>query len=220
MQVLICISSKYPNPYLYTCIEALYQNQINNNHNQDKDVIYKIHIVDSDSDDLIYYNKINQDFPNVEIHMIKNKNYEYGAWKYIVDKYPSFDIYFCIQDTTFIHTYIDLNKLDDNKTAYTFHHYSGYYNHLSIKEKGIENLKDTGLNYHSIIDTHFNLAQHSSFIVKNTIMKDIFTHLTIPPIDKDGCCFYERNFGIYFLDKDIKTINLHDFMHKINGGRM
>ena len=28
-----------------------------------------------------------------------------------------------------------------------------------------------------------------------------------------------RNDSIYFLDKSITTINLYDFMHKINGGR-
>jgi hypothetical protein len=212
MQILICISSKYPNPYLYNCIDELYKHQINS---QDK---YKIHVVDSDSDNLMYYDKIAQDFPEVEIHMIKNKNYEYGAWKYIYDKYPSFDIYFCIQDTTIVYKYIDLNKIDE-KTVYTFYHHSGYYSDLKIKEKGIENLKDSGLNYHSIIDTNFNLAQHSCFIVNNKIINNIFTHLTILPIDKDGSCFYERNLGIYFLDKSIQTINLYDFMHKINGGR-
>ena len=215
MQVLICISSKYPNPYLYTCIDELYKTQINTNLDN---FIYKIHVIDSDSNDLMYYNKITQDFPEVEIHMIKNKNYEYGAWKYIYDKYPTFDIYFCIQDTIFIHKYIDLNKIDET-IVYTFHHHSGYYSHINIKEKGIENLKNSGLNYQSIIDTNFNLAQHSCFIVNNTIIKDIFKHLTILPIDKDGSCFYERNFGIYFLDKSITTINLYDFMHKINGGR-
>jgi hypothetical protein len=151
--------------------------------------------------------------------MVKNKNYEYGAWKYILDSYPSFDIYFCIQDTITINKYIDLNILD-YKTAYTFHNLSGYYSHMSIKELGIENLKDSGLDYNSLIDTNFNLAQHSSFIVNNIIIKDIFKHLTVPPINKEGCCFYERNFGIYFLDKNIKTINLYDFMSKINGQRV
>jgi len=214
MSILICICSKYPNHNLYECINELYKIQINTS----SDFIYKIHVVDSDSDNFIYYNKIVQDFPDVEIHMIKNKNYEYGAWKYILEKYPSFDIYFCIQDTNIINKYIDLNKLDD-KTAYTFHNHSGYNSHISIKEIGIENLKNSGLNYHSIIDTDFNLAQHSSFIVKNITMKNIFKHLNIPPINKEGSCFYERNFGIYFVDKGINTINLYDFMSKINGGR-
>jgi len=30
---------------------------------------------------------------------------------------------------------------------------------------------------------------------------------------------YERNFGIYFIDKCIRTYNLYEFMYKINGKR-
>ena len=210
MNVLICICSKFPNPLLYSCIDELYKKQINTEHT------YKIHVVDSDSDDLLFYNKIKHCFPNVEIHMIKNKNYEYGAWKYILDKYPSFDMYFCIQDSMTITKHIDLNVLD----AYTFHNYTVYNSHPNIKDLGIENLKDSGLNYMPIIHANFNLAQHSSFIVNNKTMKDIFKHLTIPPIDKNGSCFYERNFGIYFLDKEIHTIDLYNYIEKINGNRV
>lgn len=215
MNILICICSKYPNPELYHCIEKLYTNQVN----RSIDNRYSIHVVDSDSTDITYYENVRQDFPNVEIHMIKNKNYEYGAWKYIVDTYPSFDNYFCIQDTIIIHKKIDLNVIDD-KTAYTFYHMSGYNSHGQIKEIGIENLKRSGLHYESIIDSNFNLAQHCSFIVNNNTIKDIFKHLTIPPIDKNGSCFYERNFGIYFIDKCITTINLYEYMYKTNGNRM
>jgi len=215
MNVLICICSKYPNTLLHNCIDELYKKQINTH----DDYLYKIHVVDSDSDNFIYYNQIEKNFPDVEIHMIKNKNYEYGAWKYILDKYPSFDIYFCIQDSTIINNYIDLKVIDD-KTCYAFHNHSGYHSHPSIKEKGIEKLKDTGLNYNSIIDAPFNLAQHNSFIINNIIINDIFKHFTVPPINKVENCCYERHFGIYFLDKGIKTINLCEFMSKTECGRM
>ena len=215
MSGLICICSKYPNPLLYECIDNLYKKQVN----APQKYTYKIHVVDSDSENLSYYNKITQDFPDVEIHMIKNKNYEYGAWKYILDKYPHFDVYFCIQDSIIIDQHIDLNVLDD-KTAYTFHHHSGYFSHWEIEHLGIENLKGSGLDYMPLLDTDFNLAQHSCFIVNNKIFKDIFKHLTIPPVDKNGSCFYERNFGIYFLVKHINTIDLYNFMHKIHGRRM
>lgn len=214
MSVLICICSKYPNPLLYECIENLYKIQINPNPQQE----YKIHVVDSDSDDLIYYKQVSESFPDVEIHMIKNKNYEYGAWRYILDIYPNFDIYFCIQDSINIIKYIDLNIVDD-KNAYIFHENNGYYSHISIKNLGIENIKDSGLNYQSLIDTRFVVACHSSFIVNNKIIKDIFKHLTIPPTNKDGSCVYERSYGIYFIDKGIDTINLYDYMSKIHGNR-
>ena len=151
--------------------------------------------------------------------MIKNKNYEYGAWKYILDNHPTFDIYFCIQDTIIMNHYVDLSILD-NKTAYTFYNNTGYNSHISIKAIGIENLKGSRLNYEPIIHTDFKLAQHSCFIVNNHIMKDIFNHLTIPPVNKNGSCFYERNFGIYFLDKSIHTNDLYGYMRKITGNRI
>jgi hypothetical protein len=214
MNVLICISSKFPNPQLYDCIDSLYKVQIN----KDPNYIYKIHVLDSNSSNFINYIKINKDFPDVKIHIIKNKNYEYGAWKYSLDKYPNFDIYFCIQDSQIIHTYIDLNAVND-KSAYTFHHNSGYNSHPEIKHLGIENLRESKLNYVSIIDSNFTLAQHNSFIINKNILEDMFKHLTKPPTDKSGSCFYERNFGIYFLDKNIITIDLTNYINKTHGKR-
>jgi hypothetical protein len=216
MKICICISSKFPNPRLYTCIEQIYKIQINAE--KSPEYIYTVHVVDSDSSDCMYYNKIQEDFPNVQLHMIKNKHYEYGAWKYIVDTYDDADVYFCIQDAMSINRYINLNVVNDT-TAYTFHNASGYIYHPCIKADGIENLKGCGLNYMPIIDDSFMLAQHNSFIVNKTILKDIFKHLTHPPINKEGSCFYERNFGIYFLDKSIHTINLYEFMDKFSGNR-
>lgn len=217
MDVLICICSKSPNNNLYECIDKLYKIQINTHDIQKYK--YKVHIVDSNSDNLTNYIKIYHDFPDVEIHMIKNTNYEYGAWKYILDKYPFFDIYFCIQDTITINKYIYLNVVNDNY-AYTFHNHSGFNSHLTIKDMGTEILKSSNLNYTSIIDSNFNLAQHCSFIVNNTILENIFNHCTIPPINKDGSCAYERIFGIYFLDKGINVLNLYDFMNKTSAGRV
>lgn len=212
MNVLICICSKYPNPHLHKCIDELYKKQINR---YIYTTVYKIHIVDSDSEDLSYYKQIQEDFPEVEIHMIKNKNYEYGAWKYIIDKYPCFDTYFCIQDTIIINRYIDLNVLNE-KTAFTFHDHRGYNSHPFLIVKGSDNLIGSGLNYEPIINTNFTVASFCSFIVNNKVMKDIFKHLKIPPVDKDGSCFYERNFGIFFLDKQIRTLDLFNYMTKIN----
>lgn len=213
MNVLICICSKSPNCHLYECIDNLYKTQINSNDIQK--YTYKIHVVDSDSDNLSNYIKVSQDFPDVEIHMVKNKNYEYGAWKYVLDKYPFFDVYICIQDVITIDKYIDLNVLDDTN-AYTFHNHSGYNYDMNVKNLGIDILKDSNLNYISIIDTNFNLAQHCSFIVNKNILENLFNHCTIPPINKEGSRTYERIFGIYFLDKGINTVNLYNFMHRNN----
>jgi hypothetical protein len=167
---------------------------------------------------MIYYNKIQNDFADVEICFVKNKHYEYGAWKYALTTYQNYDIYFCIQDTTTITEYINLDVINNN-TAYTFHNHSGYYSHDCIKDKGIAMFENSGLDYKSIIDTHFNLAQHCIFIVNNYVIKDLFDTLIIPPIDKEGSCITERNFGVYFLLKNINTIDLNQYMHKIHGQR-
>jgi hypothetical protein len=214
MAVAICICSKYPNLYLYTCIENLYKHQIN----KDPEKIYNIHVIDSDSSDLIYYKDIERDFPRVNLHFIKNKNYEYGAWKHIYMKYPQYNIFFCIQDTICINKYIDLNVLNNN-TAMIFFDHAGYYSDPPAKPFGLEVLRDSNLSYETIIDVTFTMAQHNCFIVKNNIIKDIFNHLTIPPNNKIDACSYERIFGIYFIAKGINTINLFDYMEKIHGGR-
>lgn len=212
MKILIVICSKSPNPELYNCIDKLYKIQIKDNSN------YKLCVIDSDSLDLTNYEKIKTDFPDVELHFIKNKNYEYGAWKYASTTYPNYDIYFCIQDTIIIKNNINLDIIDNN-TVYTFHHNTGYYSDKGIKEGGIKLLENSGLDFESLIDTNFTLAQHSIFIVNNYIMKDIFMTLINPPINKAGSCIYERNFGLYFLIKKINTIDLNKYMDKIHGKR-
>jgi hypothetical protein len=216
MQILICICSKSPNPLLYKCIDALYNIQIKNESN------YKICVVDSDSDDLTYYKQIEESFPNVEIIFAKNKNYEYGAWKYILNKYPEYDTYFCIQDSIIIHTYIDLNKLDNN-TVYTAHHHSGFNSDgNAVKILGKKNLNESNIDpslYESIIDTNFNMAQHCIFIVTNNIMHDILKTFLILPSDKISSRMYERVFGLYFIIKNINTLDLGLFVHKHHGLR-
>jgi hypothetical protein len=214
MNVLICICSKYPNEILINCIEHLYRFQVGDGNT------YKICVVDSDSSDFIYYDIVKERFPEVEVHLVKNKHHEPGAWKYISDKHSNYDLYFCIQDSNIIHSHINLSVVDD-RTAYTFHNMSGYYWHKSIQEKGIENLeKGTLVNYKDIIDTPFNLAQHSAFIVNRKTLEDIFICLPEPPVDKDGACFYERNYGLYFIIKGFTTLNLYEHMNKIHCNRI
>jgi len=216
MKILIIISSKSPNNKLLDCIYLLYTIQINNDCNLND---YKICVIDSDSNDFSIYNQINILFPDVDIHYVKNKNYEYGAWKSGLELYLNYDIYFCIQDTMLIHKYIDLSVINNN-TVYTWHQCMGYRNHQSIRNKGIELLNFTGLNYHSLIDSHFSLAYGSFFIVNNLCIKDIFETFKMPPIDKDGSCNYERLFGLYFIIKNINTLDVSNYFIKYNGGRL
>jgi hypothetical protein len=214
MKILIVISSKSPNDILFNCIDTVYKEQIN----KDTNNVYQICIIDSDSDNFDVYKNVNIQFPSIHIHYVKNKNYEYGAWKYAHELYTDYDIYFCIHDSVMLKQFIDLSVINNN-TAYTCHHFSGYYSHLRIKQKGIDNLINSGLNYADIINTHFNLAWGSLFIVNKDVMVDIFRTLKNPPVDKDGSCFYERNFGLYFIIKNINTLDFTNNIIKINGNR-
>ena len=210
-KILIVICSKSPNDNLYNCLEQLYKIQMNDNTN--------ICIVDSDSDNFDNYNKVKEKYPSIDIQYAKNKNYEYGAWKYAYMLYPNYDIYICIQDTLIINKQLDLNIVDDNN-AYTYMYPNGFYSHLEIKPDAIQLLKDVKLNYKDIIDTNFIISMHSSFIVNNYVMKNIFETLIHPPINKHGSCSYERIFGMYFILKNIKTHNLEKYFRKINGKRI
>jgi hypothetical protein len=213
-KTLIIISSKSPNNILLSCIDNLYRIQIRDD--LDK---YKVCVIDSDSDDFTVYDRIKEQFPYVDIHLVKNKNYEYGAWKKGLELYPDYDLYFCLQDSILLTKKINLNIINDNN-CYIFYHSSGFNHHPSIKEMGIEILKQTTLNYESIIDSNFSLAYGNMFFVNNFIMKDIFNTLQTPPINKNGSCVYERIFGLYFISKKINSYDLTDYLFKINGKRI
>jgi hypothetical protein len=207
------ICSKSPNPYVYRCIERLYTLQIRN----DTENNYKVVIVDSDSDDFTNYDRIKNDFPEVDIHLAKNKNYEYGAWKYAFSLYPDDDIYFCIQDTLIMHHTLDLSVINDTN-AYTYHVDCGF--DLELRDTSTELLADCELNWKPFMGRNFILATHSSFIVTRPTMHDIFQTLTKPPVNKFGCCSYERIFGVYFILKGKKTIDMSGSLKKIHGNRL
>jgi hypothetical protein len=211
-KVLIVISSKSPNSILHECLDSLFKVQIKNSPN------YKVCVVDSDSDNMEMYDKIKADFPQVELHFIKNKNYEYGAWKFASEHYPNYDIYFCIQDSIVIKKEVPLSKVDD-KNAYIFFHKSGYTSNMGVKNIGKANMNLAGIKYNNIINSHFTIAQHSSFIVNKNIMKDVFKTLVSSPKNKRGSRSYERVFGIYFIKKNIATHDLQEYFTKTSIGR-
>ena len=212
-KILISISSKSPNKILIDCIESLYKFGPSNQYSNTKIVI-----IDSDSDNFDVYNTIKSNYSLIDIILCKNKNYEHGAWKHTYFLYPDYDIYMCIQDSIIITQTIDVSIIDNNN-AYTFHNNTGYNKHLCIKSCGINLLRDTGLSYHTIIDSDFTLAQHSCFIVNNTVMKDILKTFIHLPINKEGSNCTERNFGLYFILNNIKTYDLQNYFTKICGNR-
>jgi hypothetical protein len=180
---------------------------------------YKVVIVDSDSDDFTNYDRIKNDFPEVDIHLAKNKNYEYGAWKYAFSLYPNDDIYFCIQDTLIMQQKLDLSVIN-NTNAYTYHIDRGF--DIELRDTCTELLADCELNWKPfiVVDRRFRLATHSSFIVTRHTMHDIFQTLTKPPVNKDGCCSYERIFGVYFILKKLNTLDMSVSLKKIHGNRL
>lgn len=211
--ILITISSKNPTMYLIKNIIKI--NNIFNNYKK------KICIVDSDSDSdkMDLYNKINNEHPLVDIHLIKNKNYEYGAYKYSYFKYPNYDIYCCIQDTFIFKENIDISEINDN-IAFTYFHPGGFYEDPPAYLISHQLLENVDLEYKNIIHTNFNLSTHSSFIVTNNRIKDIFNTLLNPPTNKYGSRCYERLFGLYFIIKNVKTISINEKILKIHGNRI
>ena len=211
--ILVVISSKNPTQILIDNINNLYSIQMTDGNK------YKIICVDSDSTNFETYELINQRFQSViEIIYAKNKNYEDGAYKHADNKYPNYNIYICMQDTFIITKQIDMCDVNDSY-CFSCYHKSGYLSDPNTKHIGITQLYNTGLEYKQIIDTPFNLAQHCSFVVSKSVMNDIFNTLINPPTDKLGSCSYERVFGLYFILKQIKTIDLNGYHTKIHGLR-
>ena len=205
-KILVTISSKDPTKILLDNIENLYKIQFDNSDNSDNSDNFKICIVDSDSTNFEMYDLIKEKYPNVEIHFAKNKNYEYGAYKYAFGLYPDYDIYLCIQDSIIIKEKINLNIINDYN-CYLLEGAEGFKYHLSIINTAAELLKNCDPKYKDRLNTSFALATYCTFIVSNKNMENIFKTLIHPPINKDGSCCYERLFGLYFVLNNIKIIN-------------
>lgn len=206
--LLILICSRHPNAFLYKNIERLRDNY--------KDA--KIAVIDSDSEEFDTYTMIKSTFPEVDIHLLKNKNYEYGAWKIGYALYPNYDIYMCIQDSLLVQTPLDLSIVDSNN-VYTFFHHGGFLFDFPTIPIVKELTQNTGLNYEHLIPTLFNIAAHSSFIVDNYRLGHILSTLINPPSNKVGSRAYERIFGLYFILHTIRTHPMNQYFNKFTGSR-
>jgi hypothetical protein len=220
MKTLFVLCTKNPNQNLINNIHNIYNIQL---YKENPDLC-KICVIDSDSDsnNVMYFTTLKKKFPDVELHLCKNKNYEYGAWKYAYSLYPNYERYVCLQDSLIIRQKFDLDLVNNDDTALIFFDNSGFNSHRVIKNRGLEILTQCNLDnaYKNIVHTNFTLATHSSFVVNNKVMKDIFDTLICPPINKTDSCCYERIFGLYFIIKNIKTINIANFLNKIHGNRI
>jgi hypothetical protein len=209
-KVIITYSCYNPPTCLLDSIQSLYDLQITNKYD------YKIICIDNGSNILSTYDIIKKKFPFVEIIYANNKNFEYGAYKYTLNNFPNFDIYFCLQDTIIIKKQIDL-KFIKNNFAYTFFHLSGFHSHQSIKKGDSYNrlMKNINLDVDDIINSRFNLVCNNIFIITKSDLHDLFEILKNPPIKKLDSNFYERLFGMYFIKKKIKTIDMQNNVVKI-----
>jgi len=112
-RLLIIINSKLPNPNLNKFIKSIIE-LIEYN------IYYKLCIIDNDSD-IIYlsdYLLINKEFPNIEIYLIKNKENEYGSWKYCYSIYSDYQFYLCINDKIIFKNNISLDLFNNNELIY------------------------------------------------------------------------------------------------------
>ena len=212
-KVLIVFSCFNPPLCLLECINNIYKIQITD------EFQYKIICVDNDSKITSTYDIINNMFPEIEICYVKNNNYEWGAYKYAKENFKIFDIYMCLQDTNLITKKIDISLIKENEVFSIFHK-SGFYYHSDIKNGEMRErlLKNTNLDVKDIIDTPFCLAQHNTFIVYKKNLDIMYETLINPSICKLDTNFYERLYGLFFIIKKIKTIDLEPYIKKIPRG--
>tara|TARA_B100001057_G_C22606883_1_gene855032 strand:+ start:11 stop:697 length:687 start_codon:yes stop_codon:yes gene_type:complete len=185
---------------------------------------YLISIIDSDSNILSAYKELEKKkkkeekkYSQVNIHYSKNRHYEYGAYKYSYQMYPNYDIYVCIQDTVLFTKKINIKHVS-NEQAYIYKHHSGFNLDRQSIPFSMRVLKSSPFPYPDYANDPsvrtFPMCQHCSFITTKKNMSGIFETLTIPPSDKLGSRSYERLFGLYFLFKNIKIINLRQLKVK------
>lgn len=204
MKILVSICSKSPNDCLTECVGYWYGIQIANSKHS-----YKIVIVDSCSTDLSAYVEVKKYWPDIEILLINNKNYEFGAAKACYTLYPDYDIYVNTQDNLFIKQKVDFSTLDNNSVFYIPHH-SGFKSFTYIDSVSIakEYLKNTNFNFDDFLGAKFPIAMYNFYAAPCNIVEDIFCSFNCLPIDKNGSCLYERLLGMYFLWKKYSMTDL------------
>ena len=89
MERIFIIPCKYSDekPFIYGCVDSIRKYYTD-----------KIVIIDSDSDDTFYLDLLTNQYDNIDVLNIKNKNFMTGAiWK-VYEKYDS-DTYYCLHDS-------------------------------------------------------------------------------------------------------------------------
>tara|TARA_R110002051_G_scaffold5990_1_gene29703 strand:+ start:2546 stop:3208 length:663 start_codon:yes stop_codon:yes gene_type:complete len=211
--VLIVYSCYNPTTSLIDSIQSLYDTvKIN-------DVKHKIICVDNNTEyKFTTYDIIREKFPNVEILCVKNKNYEWGAYKYAYDNFPNYDFYFCLQDTIIFEKGFDISNIEDN-SPYTIFHSGGFKNMgrgFSSQDLLNHRLFKQNINFDDMVNEDFILVQHNTFLITKLDLSKLFKALNNPPINKIDAEMYERIFGAYFDKSNTVRRVLNPYIKKID----
>ena len=200
---LCVLCSKDPNEALYLTILGI------------KSVYpeFDILIVDSDSEKTEMYDRIGKEFPEIKIHLGKNKNYEMGAWKMAYDLYPEYDIYMCLQDN--VQPLIrlpNIEKLNEND-VYILPHDSGCQSggrrHKRTLLRVITELISKTKYYITFLklkEERFSISLGNNFITSNYIMRKLTQNLDRLPCSKEESCSYERILSLFFIEENCNIL--------------
>ena len=160
---------------------------------------FDIVIIDSDSTEVEIFEKVP---PRCKIHYCKNKARELGAWKFVHDNYPDYDVYMCLQDSLIPTSRIkdlDLENMEDK-------FYSCHYN-CRLKDGGhydeLHNVyKDSDLDFISKMskETYVVGTAHSSFLT-----------------DKKNFLNFLKLNNVYENKKIVRTM-VHSWLNERTGG--
>lgn len=179
---------------------------------------FDIAVIDSDSAKLNTYDELPKE---VNVHLVKNKNYELGAWKKGYELYPNYDIYMCIQDSIEAVKEVDLNPVP-NGTIIAFKWQCGFLNdndnsgtQLCLPEAK-RLLKNTIYEKNKLLkralklNIGFPTAVCNFLIINNANLKHLVKTLPNLPQNKEGSRAMERILGIAIEQNKFKWTNVDD----------
>lgn len=206
-RILIVISCYNPPMGLFNTIENLYNFQL------DEKYDYKIICIDNNSSITKAYDKIYQKYPKVLVIFTKKNNYDWGAYKYSLENFNNYHLYFCLKDIVVLNKKIDMSVVEKG-FIYTIHNNSGFKFDPIIKSGDISNrlLKGLNFDFSDIYDENFNIVQNNTFVMSRSNLENLFKDLFNPAITEKDNNYYERLFGMYFIKKNYETKSLNNYI--------
>ena len=160
-------------------------------------------IVDSNSEDKSYFEKLN-DLDNVVICDIKNSNYCVGAYWFAYSLFPNEAFYFCFHDTIRVKANLDYLKNQDFVTLFNFER-----NTLNVEMRKwcVDQLKLVGKNYKA--DDNDLGVYGPIWMCKNWVMKAMVDRgfNLILPETKSQLEAMERIVGFFIEDLGLNISN-------------